>query len=181
MPRVESFPAIMLPRPMPPTRATSSGTICPCDFAPDSKANWSTLSWAIAASAQKKTMPAAVASSLVEPTSSARSRYVVATAWTGAGGSGAAAGVRFNRSDASQPATATPTSATAAGIAWPEGVAAATSDDSGVTSASQLPPAIPASVAASVTSAKMPLALERLARGTVSGIAPRMLGAIRAA
>ena len=67
-----------------------------------------------------------------------------------------------------------------AGIAWPNGMPVA-AGESGVTSASQLPPAIPASVAASVTRAKIPLACESFSVGTVSGIAPRMLGAISAA
>ena len=50
-----------------------------------------------------------------------------------------------------------------------------------VPSASQLPPAMPASVAASVTMAKRPLACESLEVGTVSGIVPITLGARSAA
>ena len=48
-------------------------------------------------------------------------------------------------------------------------------------SASQLPAAMPTSVAASVTSAKTPLACERRAAGTDSGIVPITLGARSAA
>ena len=51
----------------------------------------------------------------------------------------------------------------------------------GVESASQLPPAMPTSVAASVAIAKIPLACDSLLAGTISGIVPMTLGANSAA
>ena len=169
---------------MPLTNATSSGTTCPCDVAPASVANWSTFSCATAPSAQKKTMPAAAAASSREAKSSTRSDQVRAIAFQGGGDVGSAAGLGTSRRAAIQPAIARPTSTIAAGNACSQSGDECRSPSlpgTTVPSASQLPPAMPTSVAASVAIAKRPLAGESRAAGTHSGIVPITLGLSSAA
>ena len=111
-------------------------------------------------------------------------------AFHGGGAVGSAAGRRPSSSAAIQPTKARPTSTIAAGIACVQSGAECIFPSlpntpslfiTTVPSASQLPPAMPASVAASVTIAKSPFAWESLGVGTVSGIVPITLGASSAA
>ena len=135
-------------------------------------------------------IPAAAADNSGLRKSSVRSLRVRVSAFQGGGASGSAAGRGTSQIAAIQPAIANPIRTMAVGNAStqlgincmlasapttiPLGAAVLAM---GVLSANQLPPAIPISVAASVTVAKRPFALESLAAGTVSGIEPTRLGA----
>ena len=176
--RVASFPVTTLPTPMPATNATKSGTTWACVVAPASVANWSTLAWATAPIAQKKTIPAAAAASSGWRARRPRSVQVRASAFQAGGACGAAAASRGRHIAASNPATATPPSNRPVGR--PRSQAEA-SRARGVASATQLPAAVPVSTATSDTSENSPLAPASRAGGTSSGIAPTIDGVITAA